>query len=190
LSSKPADDPTTCLPAEGRPKDRAAKRVGCRRQPKAGGWDALALATRYAGLGVRSIQELRTYLRRRGVAERAIARTIAVCRDRGVVDDAACARLWAEHWARQGYAWAAIRLRLSAKGLTDDAIRVAERTTGRAPDDVARARAVVAQRAARRAGPRERVRLARVLASRGFDADVIDRILTESLGPIPSDAEP
>lgn len=152
-------------------------------------WDVLALARRYAGRGVRSTQEVRTYLRRHGVPPAAIRDAIAACRAQGLLDDRACARLWTEHWARRGYAWAAIRLRLTAKGLTDDAIRMAERTMGRAPDDLARAREVVTQRA-RRAGPRERSRLARVLASRGFDADVISRVLTESFGPIPSDAEP
>ena len=138
---------------------------------------------------VRSNEEVCAHLRRRGVSPRRAARALAACRARGLVDDRACARLWAEHWARQGYAWAAIRLKLSAKGLTDDAIRVAEQSMGRAPDDAARARQVVVQRA-RRAGSRGRLGLARALASRGFDADVIDRILTESLGPIPSDAEP
>jgi SOS response regulatory protein OraA/RecX len=100
-----------------------------------------------------------------------------------MVDDRLCARLWADHWARRGYAWSAIRVKLSEKGLDEQAIEHAASWLGTASDDDARARLVIAQRLRRRAGARQRSRLGRALASRGFDSDLIERILNESFGP-------
>ena len=150
----------------------------------------MAAALRYARAGVRSQREVLERLRRDGCAHGVVERALAECRRQGLVDDRACARLWAEHWARQGLAWAAIRLKLSAKGLGDRAVEEAAVSVGATPaDDEARANAVVARRLRVATVRLSRSHLARVLASRGFDSDVIERILAASCGVVSSDAE-
>lgn len=128
--------------------------------------------------------EVRRYLRQRGVTGPEADRILEACRRRGVVDDRACAQLWADHWGRQGYAAAAIRAKLAAKALPapaiDDALQAA--LSG---DEEARARQVAADylaraHAARPAGSRLINRLARRLSARGFDPDVIARILPDA----------
>jgi len=147
------------------------------------------LVIRYTGAGARSTRDVRTHLTRHGVGERLAARAVAEARVRGLVDDRACARLWANHWARQGYAWSAIRLKLAAKGLEGQAVDDAARDVGAASDDD-RAQLIV-ERVTRAgtAGPM-RGRLARALALRGFDAELIERILDQAAGPPPPDAQP
>ena len=92
-----------------------------------------------------------------------------------MVDDRACARLWAGQWARQGYAAAAIRQKLSTKGLETRVVDAAVATLDEAEDDRARARLLIDARLRRGWAPRER--LARWLAARGFDAEVIEHTL-------------
>ena len=150
---------------------------------------ALSAVARYTRAHVRSTNEVLAYLQRRGVSPTLSERAVAKCQAQGLLDDRVCARLWAEQWSRRGYAWAAIRLKLSTKGLDEQSIQHATRELGRASDDEARARRVVEQQVRRRAGSPARSRLALMLASRGFDADLIERVLDESLGPTPIDAE-
>ena len=157
--------------------------------------DVLSLAVRYTRARVRSVHEVSSYLQRRGVSRETATRVVTACQARGLVDDRACACLWADHWARRGYAWAAIRLKLSAKGLEDEAIDHAANGLEGASDDAARARLVAetylsrrhvspdrrARRLSRSMAPHVAGGLARTLAARGFDADLIERILNESL---------
>lgn len=148
-----------------------------------------AVTTRFLRSRVRSTQEVLSLLRRQGASARAVARAVRAYRAQGVLDDRAAARLWAEQWARQGYAASAIRLKLSEKGFpnglaTDVVTRYHPPT-----DDEARARQLMARRTRPGAARLSRIRLARTLASRGFDAELIERLLGESLdGPRPSDA--
>jgi SOS response regulatory protein OraA/RecX len=139
---------------------------------------SLAQAIRYARTGVRSRQEVQRFLERRGASASTIARILDICQARGVVDDRAYARLWAEHWARLGYARAAIHQRLAEKLVNATAIDHAINLVARDSDDEARARVVVARHLRR--GRPSRSRLARALASRGFEPDVIDRVLSEA----------
>ena len=151
---------------------------------------------RYVRGGVHSTRELRAYLQRRGFTRSEAARLLERLKAAGAADDEAGARLWVEQWARAGYAWAAIHAKLSAKGFDERAIR---RAAGRdaAADDRSRAFGVVAERLRRAVAEggrprtdlarRQRARLARRLAARGFDADLIERVLDESLGRRPSD---
>src|SRR3989338_7011177 len=125
--------------------------------------DVLAAATRYASTGVRSRQELQQYLKRRGVSVGTARQAVAACADRGLVDDRACARLWAEHWARRGYAGPPIYQRLMEKALDAAAIEHAVHAMARTSDDEARARAVVARNLGRRTVRPSRSRLARTL---------------------------
>ena len=164
--------------------------VSDRRESNHDGARALAAVLRYVRSGIRSTTEVRAYLRRRGLAGQAAEAVVAECRARGLLDDGAAARLWAEQWSRRGYAWSAIRLKLSAKGFDEQALAAAERIHGTREQDEARARQVVADRFRRRFPRGQRVvqgRVARTLVSRGFDSDVIDRVLNEAFGPIPSD---
>ncbi|MBI2104209.1 MAG: RecX family transcriptional regulator [Candidatus Omnitrophica bacterium] len=156
---------------------------------------ALAALPRYLRTRVRSAREAADYLIRRGVPPQAALRAVADCRARGLLDDRACARLWAEQWARRGYAASAIRLKLAARGLPDEVIADATRAYGAPADEEARARLAAAaarRRGARQAGlpaaPKKDLtraaqagRLARGLAARGFEADLIERIVGESL---------
>ena len=140
--------------------------------------DALALATRYTRSRVRSVHEVRAYLQQHGLTARLTARVIAAGVSRGLLDDQAAAALWVEHWARHGYAWAAIRAKLAAKGFDERVVAEAGRGSGVMQTDEARARAVV-QRAATRTTSANRLRVARRLAGRGFDQDIIERILED-----------
>ena len=161
-SSKPGNDPTT---------------------------RALAAAARYVRSGARSTSEVIRYLQRRGLPPATAARVVSDYRTRGLLDDRVCARLWAGHWARRGYAWAAIRVKLSAKGLAEEAIAAAAGEWDAPEDDMARARQIMAAHPASRGGAHARVRAARALSARGFDADLIERLLNESFSPSVSDAE-
>ena len=120
------------------------------------------------------------YLRRQGISVRAAARAVRAYQAQGLLDDQAAARLWADHWARQGYAAAAIRAKLEARGFSARAIGDAAARSGLAAEDESRARAVIAAR--RRTGRGDRARLARVLGSRGFDPDLIERLLNDAAG--------
>ncbi|MBI4341590.1 MAG: regulatory protein RecX [Candidatus Omnitrophica bacterium] len=141
--------------------------------------DALALAVRYTRTRVRSAHEAVTHLHRRGIplgaAQRAVARTQAL----GLVDDRACARLWAEHWARQGYASEAIRKKLFVKGLAMAVVEGALASLG--ADDLARARWLIASRRPR--GRFTPARLSRWLAGRGFDEETIEHVLSYAEEP-------
>lgn len=144
---------------------------------------ARILVGRYARGRVRSIREVLAYLRRRGVPSATAARVIVECRARGMLDDETCARLWADHWARRGYAWQAIHAKLTAKGLDEQAIgRVARRFGTAVDDEAARARRVATAYLRRHHATGTTQRLARTLSSRGFDSEVIERVLTESIG--------
>ena len=145
--------------------------------------DALAAgALRYARSGVRSARDLLTYLQRRHASPAAASRILARCRTLGLIDDQAAARLWAGQWARRGYAAAAIRLKLQAKGfearISDQAVAHAGLASD---DDETRARLLVTSSLRRHTmGVGRSQRLARVLASRGFEPELIDRVLAEA----------
>ena len=133
---------------------------------------------RYARAGVRSRQQVLAHLCRSGVSPRDARRLVETCEARGLVDDEAAVQLWADQWARQGWAWAAIRMKLEARGFTPQAIDRANVRLRGAAEDASRARAVVQAR--RRRGVSERQRLARTLALRGFDEDLIEQVLEDA----------
>jgi len=142
--------------------------------------DALAAGVlRYARVGVRSTHDVLAYLKRRGASSEIAARILADCRTLGLLDDRAAARLWAEQWARRGYASAAIRLKLQAKGFDAQASDEAVVRAGSASDDETRARLIVTSYLQRQTvRPGRSQRLARVLAARGFNQELIERVLT------------
>lgn len=141
---------------------------------------ALQAVRRYVRGRVRSTVETLAHLRSRGISAATATRVIAACHAQSLLDDEACARLWAEHWARRGYAWALIREKLSAKGLPNFAIDRAARHVGStATADVARAQHALVSRTRVGLGPFQRTQLARRLAARGFDDETIERVLPD-----------
>lgn len=150
---------------------------------------AFALARRYLRFGTRSTAQLRTHLTARQVATPVAEAVLAACHRQGFLDDWACAKLWVTTLAERGYARAAIHEHLRAKGLDEAILEPLLTPRGPSDEDAARARAVVHARLAHQgrgrsdSAHRRRDRLARLLASRGFDSDLIERILAESLGP-------
>ena len=137
-------------------------------------------AIRYVQAAPRSAREVWSYLDRRRVPRGLASRIVAECRSHGLLDDRVSAALWAEQWLRRGYAWAVIRTKLSAKGFHEQTIETIGKTLARACDEEARARLMV-QRVRGRSSPSTRVRLARRLTARGFDPDVIERLLGDPL---------
>ena len=144
---------------------------------------------RFLGSGVHSTDEVRRYLRRRGLPEPDIERLIAASRQQGLLEDRLAARLWAEQWARAGFAAAAIRHKLTVKGFDAHAIDDATERVAPSSDDEARARLVLARAARRASGVAARFRLTRALASRGFDPDMIERVLREPFGSTDPNAD-
>ena len=143
----------------------------------------LALVARYTRAHVRSTHEVLTYLKRRGVSPEVASKTVAEAQRHGILDDVAAARLSAEHWARSGYAGAAIQQKLTEKGFDAHASTAAVTSLGASSSDEARAREVVARLLRRKTGAFQRARVARTLILRGFDSELIERILHESFSP-------
>ena len=148
---------------------------------------ALAAAIRYANRSVRSRRELVAYVSRLDCSAHAAARAVSRCAALGLVDDPLGARLWAEQWARRGYAASVIRSKLLAKGFVSGAVDEAAQTLATPHDEVARARRLIRGRMPASTDSRQRFRLARLLASHGFDPDVIEQALGhESTEPVAS----
>ena len=137
----------------------------------------MTLALRALRGRVRSSEELAQALAVQGIPLQDIPRIVRECERRGILDDRAAARLWAGHWARLGYGWAAIHHRLSAKGLGEAVIdEAAGRLKLGTPDDEeARARAWLA--AAKRRRAMTPAQLARRLLARGFEPELVERLV-------------
>jgi len=122
---------------------------------------------------------LRLYLQRHGVPAREIEQLVVEGTRQGFLDDAACAKLWATHLSDRGYACAAVRERLAAKGLSAGVIERVVRPLEIEQPDAARVReALRAQRSrAARQDARSRARLIRWLARRGYDTELIETAL-------------
>ena len=151
---------------------------------------ALAVAIRRLRTGVRSTHEVRAYLTGRRVPPETTIRVLSECHRRGLLDDRACARLWADHWAGRGYAWAVIRQRLAMKGLSAAVLDAAAAGMDDAAADEERARQAASSwlRRQRPDTARHPARLSRLLASRGFHEELIEQIIADTFGsPIDAD---
>ena len=144
----------------------------------------LQVVRRYLRAGARSAHELRAFLRKRGVPESTVRSLVAGSAKLGWLDDETCAKLCSLHWANQGYATDAIRTRLLAKGLDPSVVFRTLLHLHLAGDDEPRARALVQRRrrgasSGRSAASSHRTHrhLAGLLARRGFEQDLIDRVL-------------
>lgn len=138
----------------------------------------------YLRRGVRSVAEARAFLERANAPQAEIAATLDALKAEGLLDERACARLWADHWARALWSSGAIREKLLEKGIEPAAIEAAAARLGLDATDAERAEALAAQkRHARVSG----TGLARVLAARGFGAELIERITGSSDATIGSE---
>lgn len=149
-----------------------------------------ALVLRLTNRRVYCVQEVKDLLRKQGLPEDSIQKIVSDCQRQGLLDDGVCARLWADHWAGRGYSWVAIHSKLRAKGLDEADIQQAASILARPSEEHKRARAVLTKHLVQPPtlhDKRQRTRLARTLAVRGFDPDSIERVLNESLGIIPDD---
>lgn len=143
-----------------------------RKAPKRPGANEAA-ALRFCRARVRSEQELRAWLERRGLEGKEVSSAVRVSQEYGLLDDATAAKLWAEHWARAGYSWAAIQERLTARGFERSRIAPLAGVHGGAADEI-RARRVIRGMAP----SRDIAKGVRRLAARGFDTEVIERALS------------
>lgn len=150
---------------------------------------AIRVVRQYLRYGTRSTAQLRAYLRTRGLAQPQIDAVVAECLRRRLLDDRASARLCTEHWARQGYATAAIRLKLAAKGFDDGLLQRVVSQYASERDDEARARQFLAGHLRGQPDRRAPARLARTLASRGFDSELIERVLQSFQSSLSSDID-
>ena len=116
-----------------------------------------------------------------------IQQVLDACARDGRLDEQAGVTLWANQLAERGYAGSAIQRQLDEKGFDAHVIaRTLQRLQAREPDEE-RARAVVRAQLRRQAAAsrafdagRRRQRVARLLAQRGFDSDLIERILVDA----------
>ena len=147
--------------------------------------DLRRLIRTYLRTGTRSRAEVQAYLRQRGVSLSEAARMTRELQRAGALDDRACAKLWMQRWMDEGYAQHLIRERLREKQLPERVIDELLCDARHEPDDH-RLRAIATARWARlpASDPRRRQRLACWLASRGFEPDLIERVLAELL-PVP-----
>jgi regulatory protein len=137
--------------------------------------------------------DLARRLRDRGFAPGTIDEVLGRLAEVGLIDDAEFARAWlAGRWGRRMAGWRRLEQELHARGIAPDDIARAramlEEREG-AVDEEAAARKALAQAARRYAAldPRaRRQRLYALLARRGFDGDMIRRVL----GLAESEAEP
>ena len=150
--------------------------------------DPRRLIRTYVRTGTRSHAEAAGYLRQRGVSAAEAARVTRELRRVGALDDRACAKLWMQRLADEGYAWPRIRERLREKQLPERLIDEHVANASTHDPDESRLRALAAARLSRlpASDPRRRQRLVRWLASRGFDPDLIEPVLAELIPDLAS----
>lgn len=161
--------------------------------PEEDGAEAVQRATeaclRLLAVRARSEHELRLALARKGCPERVVDAALEALRGYGYVDDARFARERAASLLGRGRLGpGGVLQRLRAHGLGEEAAREALAEAGGAVafDALAAAREALEKKGlyGRPLSPRERARAGRFLSGRGFEEDVIQRLLGEpSLDP-------
>ena len=132
----------------------------------------------------RTRSDLERRLKDKGFAGVAVAEVLDRLAEVGLVDDAEYARAWlAGRWGRRPSGWRRLQQELRARGVGDEDVakaRAALAERGGAPDETGAAAKVVEQARRRFAALDPRVRRQRLyalLSRRGFDGDVIRRVL-------------
>ncbi len=150
----------------------STSRIGSRRAPgDAALAKAQALTRRYLRYGTRSVAQVDAYLTERGVDSSMIQQVIQSCLRQRALDDRAAAKLWADTLGRRGYAWAAVRQILAAKGFDARVIAATVAPMEREAPDASRLRELVRSRSSN-------TRLSGWLARRGFEAGMIAELLS------------
>ena len=160
----PADVVARAGLVEGRRLDRPALRLVRRELRRAEALQAAGRALRHRDLSRRRLAERLE----RAVPPAAAAESLATLERAGLVDDARVARMRAESLAGRGYGDEAIRHRLRAEGLPDEAVEELD-------PEVERARPLIERR-----GPGPRT--ARYLAARGFGEEAVEAALGAAFG--------
>ncbi|MBI4354200.1 MAG: RecX family transcriptional regulator [Candidatus Omnitrophica bacterium] len=108
-----------------------------------------------------------------------ITEIVEACSREGLVDDRVAAKLWAETLVDRGYALSAIRAQLSERGFDDSTVEHALKTLRASEGDEQRARAMVAtlRKTSSLRARNARASVSRRLARRGFDPELINRLL-------------
>lgn len=157
---------------------------------------ALSAARRFVIRGVHSVSETKEYLRKKGIPDREADRFIADAQLRNQLHDPSSVRLWAEHYARKQYSWFAIRDKLFNKGFSIQHVEHLGSSLNLSVSDEARVRNLIthfckanSRRKSMRimAGivdmdMRSRSRLIRRLTTRGFDSELINKLIDELIG--------
>jgi SOS response regulatory protein OraA/RecX len=150
--------------AEGRLLDRAAARLVRRELRRAEALQVAERALRHRDLSRQRLAERLAA----AVPPAAAAESLATLERAGLVDDARVARVRAESLAARGYGDEAVRHRLRAEGLPEDAV-------GELEPETERARPLIERR-----GPGPRT--ARYLAARGFGEEAVEAALGPGFG--------
>jgi regulatory protein len=137
----------------------------------------------------RSRAELERALVRRGHAADAVAAAIARLDEGGCLDDALVADAVARGAERKKLGSRRVALTLRRRGVAPEVVEQAARASGQG--DLERARALLARRFPQGVGAsaRERERAARLLAARGFPADVVRQALGIDVDVCDTDVE-
>jgi len=142
---------------------------------------ARAKAVRLLGPAPLTARQLTDRLRKRGFEAEVVATVVAECIDHGWIDDADYARRWCARRREQGYGRMRIRAELHQRGIADGvtAAALAEEEAGA---ELAAAR-IAGARKLKSLGTlttdRDRAKLARFLATRGFNGPTARRVVEE-----------
>jgi SOS response regulatory protein OraA/RecX len=160
----PADVVVRARLVEGRTLDRPALRLLRRELRRAEALEVAGRALRHRDLSSRRLAERLE----RTAPPMVVAESLATLERAGLVDDERVARIRAESLAERGYGDEAIRHRLRAEGLSDEAVGGLRPETERAVPLITR----------RGTGPRT----ARYLAARGFGEEAVEAALGAAFG--------
>jgi len=152
--------------------------------------DARDRALRYLNARVSSVGQMREYLRRKGYDEEEIGETIRQLLEYGYLDDRKYAALFMESGLEKGRGMLRIRRELKQKGVADEVIDEAAESLDEIPDEFgvafAQARAMLsgvdfgqmdyAER------EKQKARIARRLAGKGFSSETIYRVIGRIVG--------
>jgi|AMFO01.1.fsa_nt_gi Uncharacterized protein conserved in bacteria len=142
---------------------------------------ARAKAVRLLGPAPLTARQLTDRLRRRGFEAEVVTTVVTECVESGWVDDADYARRWLERRREQGYGRARIRAELIQRGIEEEvaAAALAEEEVGAELAAARRAGARKIRSLGTIRDDRDRAKLARFLAARGFNGHTARRIVEE-----------
>jgi regulatory protein len=145
---------------------------------------ARTIALRKLAVSARSRGELESALSRRKVPADAASRVLGRLQEAGLVDDQQFAKDWVEsRQARRHLSRSTLRRELQTKGLAREEIDLALESVGREEELRAAGTLAAKKLSTMAAQPREvqRRRIAGALGRRGFNSDIVGRVLADLL---------